>query len=943
MGASSTAATIATAALTPPPPTTMTATALADPASERGKDPVRRSSSPASSDSPTLRCNNNGSRRTSAVVVDATRLRRVLRAVHCLQKERGASCAFCVSLRGDENDSELLRTSRSATDRAFAAVASAGDDGKHHDSDGDLTRAVEITLSKIRKMIDRCNRENLVDEEEDDGQPPPSVRRLLVSFSTLISAVLHEFVHRYTLFQRAPELLRKSNSNAGRNGYDDASDDGIDSRGGGATGTVAESGMVVVDPAVSASPRSSSSNLPRVRSHGQFHHEISASSDLRRDAGAAATARQRRCRQRSDGGAMMAGGGPGGYRRRPSDSSAGASSSLLRSLESGSSIAESESWASFPHSSSPPPSASELRPQQRQRQNASNSDCQTSDVANRSRQVNLLGLLDIFVRLKESNGVERASLTSIMVSDQDDDDVGLILNDVVLEVENQRRLLEELAMLPPGPLRNLVQELVTMSEQMVQLQNLVLAGASLDSIRARYNSDVLWDVMTVYIDKLHSLELLIVEEIEFCSPPPSRSDRGKPGDLSRKLMDGAFGSHESVDDLVEAIKSMSPADVKKRMVAMLKKEPSVRVQEAYVKKGVDELLKELCNGPAMKEWEIDIYELRFLKRIGLGSAGTTYVADWSGLKVAVKVASISEMGLEGWRTEVQALQKLHHPNIIRLLGSVYHPHPLTFCLVLEYCDGGDLASALCKVAPRNFFYHVAVGMAKGLCYLHARGIIHRDVKPSNVLLQGELSPGKYQVKVTDFGVATELDTTRDRTAETGTYRWMAPEVIRHETYSQTADMYSYAIVLWQLLTREEPFANLGQIEAAVSVSMEHARPPLPSGTPRPVLDLIEECWREDPQQRPSFDDIADTLTDIFESSNSSLDTNEKLWLDSPLGHRVYLDDEQQSEEQEDRQQEPSPELQIPELDQMQQPGQKKGERKRNLLRTMFRQRKSSHF
>ena len=92
--------------------------------------------------------------------------------------------------------------------------------------------------------------------------------------------------------------------------------------------------------------------------------------------------------------------------------------------------------------------------------------------------------------------------------------------------------------------------------------------------------------------------------------------------------------------------------------------------------------------PASKEWEINLYELKFLKRIGEGAAGTTYLANWTGLNVAVKVASITEMGLEGWRTEVQSLKMLHHPNIIRLLGSVYHQNPLTFCLVLEYCNGG---------------------------------------------------------------------------------------------------------------------------------------------------------------------------------------------------------------------------------------------------------------
>jgi hypothetical protein len=286
-----------------------------------------------------------------------------------------------------------------------------------------------------------------------------------------------------------------------------------------------------------------------------------------------------------------------------------------------------------------------------------------------------------------------------------------------------------------------------MSPEMRQVQESILGGFSLDGLKEQFNADKLWNVMTLYIDKLHSLELLIVEEIEAtrvrvdASPAPNLSGAWRT----------AFGSGvcDTAEDIVRSIEALSPEEVKKRLISALKIEPSVRSESPSrhkASKGVDDLLKELSTVPASKEWEIDIYELRFLKRIGQGSAGTTYIADWAGLKVAVKVASITEMGLEGWRTEVQALQKLHHPNIIRLLGSVYHPHPLTFCLVLEYCDAGDLQDALLRVTPRNFFFHVSTSIVKGMAYLHNRSIIHRDIKPSNVLLSGSIASGVFQVK-----------------------------------------------------------------------------------------------------------------------------------------------------------------------------------------------------
>jgi serine/threonine protein kinase len=231
---------------------------------------------------------------------------------------------------------------------------------------------------------------------------------------------------------------------------------------------------------------------------------------------------------------------------------------------------------------------------------------------------------------------------------------------------------------------------------------------------------------------------------------------------------------------------------------------------------------------------------------------------------------------------VQALQKLHHPNIIRLLGSVYHPQPLTFCLVLEYCNAGDLDTALGKHTSPNFFFHVAGSISKGMTYLHHRGIIHRDVKPGNVLLDGCLTSGIFSVKMTDFGVATDSNAP-EMTAETGTYRYMAPEVIRHESYTQTADVYSFGIVLWQLITREVPFADRNQISAASLVATDDLRPPFPEGISSSVKELIERCWSSAPEERPSFDEITEILIDI----DCKLTNEEKEWMEAPLGHSAY--------------------------------------------------------
>ena len=268
------------------------------------------------------------------------------------------------------------------------------------------------------------------------------------------------------------------------------------------------------------------------------------------------------------------------------------------------------------------------------------------------------------------------------------------------------------------------------------------------------------------------------------------------------------------------------------------------------------------------------------------------------------MASTSRFGLEGWRTEVDALKRLHHPNIIRLLGSVYHETPLTYCLVLEYCNAGDLSTVLKYPTPKNLFFTVALGIANAMHYLHARAIIHRDLKPANVLCDGNVTSGNFTVKVTDFGVATQVrsssksmmdsqkglssdESSRNLTGETGTYRWMASEVIRHEDYTFSVDVYSFAIILWQLLTREEPFVDVDSVEAARLVAREIRRPPMPPEVPAALEEMIKANWDDNPDSRWTFERIS---TDLRKMQNS-LTSKEKEYLESAHGHPVYEHEE----------------------------------------------------
>lgn len=111
----------------------------------------------------------------------------------------------------------------------------------------------------------------------------------------------------------------------------------------------------------------------------------------------------------------------------------------------------------------------------------------------------------------------------------------------------------------------------------------------------------------------------------------------------------------------------------------------------------------------------------------------------------------------------------------------------------------------------------------------------------------------------------------------------APEVIRHEAYSETADVFSFGIVLWQLVTRELPYEDKSTFEAAAAVAMESLRPPFPTGIPNAFKELVEDCWHDNPGKRPLFDDIVTRLIEMQKDYTE----DENSWFEAPLGHTVY--------------------------------------------------------
>ena len=221
------------------------------------------------------------------------------------------------------------------------------------------------------------------------------------------------------------------------------------------------------------------------------------------------------------------------------------------------------------------------------------------------------------------------------------------------------------------------------------------------------------------------------------------------------------------------------------------------------------------------------------------------VDDASGERAAVKVLRHAEAGQRArFEREVTALESLEHPNVVKVLGhGELDDRPY---LVLEYVDGGSLADAI-AAGPLSPERAAAVGaaLADALDHAHERGVVHRDVKPSNVLLDGDGRP-----RLADFGVA-QLDGSGTLTASgftVGTAAYLAPEQVRGEPVGPPADVYALGLLVLEAATGERAYPGAGVTTAMARLE----RPPeVPASVPAPLASRLRAMTAMDPAERPT--------------------------------------------------------------------------------------------
>ncbi|KAK6151660.1 hypothetical protein DH2020_014295 [Rehmannia glutinosa] len=265
-------------------------------------------------------------------------------------------------------------------------------------------------------------------------------------------------------------------------------------------------------------------------------------------------------------------------------------------------------------------------------------------------------------------------------------------------------------------------------------------------------------------------------------------------------------------------------------------------------------------------------DLEELRELGSGTFGTVYHGKWRGTDVAIKrindrcfagkPSEQDRMRDDFWNEAIK-LADLHHPNVVAFYGVVLDGPDGSIATVTEFMVNGSLRNALQK-SERNLDKRkrllIGMDVAFGMEYLHGKNIVHFDLKSDNLLVNLR-DPHRPICKVGDLGLSKVKCQTLISGGVRGTLPWMAPELLNGSSslVSEKVDVFSFGIVMWELLTGEEPYADLHYGAIIGGIVSNTLRPPVPEPCDPDWRALMERCWSSEPSERPNFTDIANEL------------------------------------------------------------------------------------
>ncbi|XP_019448636.1 PREDICTED: uncharacterized protein LOC109351591 isoform X1 [Lupinus angustifolius] len=329
-----------------------------------------------------------------------------------------------------------------------------------------------------------------------------------------------------------------------------------------------------------------------------------------------------------------------------------------------------------------------------------------------------------------------------------------------------------------------------------------------------------------------------------------------------------------VDENGSRVVSLSPTE----------EESIIRESEPEDFKDDESDRNEFLTDAMIAEMEASIYGLQIirnddleeLQELGSGTYGTVYHGKWRGSDIAIKRIKKScfagryseqeRLTKDFWR-EAQILSNLHHPNVVAFYGIVPDGSGGTLATVTEYMVNGSLRHVLItkdRLLDHRKKLAIAMDAAFGMEYLHSKNIVHFDLKCDNLLVNLR-DPQRPVCKVGDFGLSRIKRNTLVSGGVRGTLPWMAPELLNGSSsrVSEKVDVFSFGISMWEILTGEEPYADMHCGAIIGGIVKNTLRPPIPEHCDAEWRKLMEECWSRNPESRPSFTEITRRLRSMF--------------------------------------------------------------------------------
>ncbi|XP_016494688.2 RAF-like serine/threonine-protein kinase 20 [Nicotiana tabacum] len=272
-------------------------------------------------------------------------------------------------------------------------------------------------------------------------------------------------------------------------------------------------------------------------------------------------------------------------------------------------------------------------------------------------------------------------------------------------------------------------------------------------------------------------------------------------------------------------------------------------------------------------------DLEEIRELGSGTYGSVYHGKWKGSDVAIKRIKAScfagrpsereRLIADFWR-EALTLSSLHHPNVVSFYGVVRDGPDGSLATVTEFMVNGSLKQFLQKkdrTIDRRKRLIIAMDTAFGMEYLHGKNIVHFDLKCENLLVNMR-DPHRPVCKIGDLGLSKVKQHTLVSGGVRGTLPWMAPELLSGKTkVTEKIDVYSFGIVMWELLTGDEPYADMHCASIIGGIVNNTLRPQIPTWCDPEWKALMESCWAPEPAERPSFSEISQKLRTMAAAMN----------------------------------------------------------------------------